>query len=65
MVPNPCLSLSKADNLAKALVRAKLKQYPDPPPLTTPINIKATKPKGNNVESSVANAVRPSPRNVG
>lgn len=44
-VPNPCLSLSKTDNLAKTLVRAKLKQYPDPPKATTPITIKVTKPK--------------------
>ena len=30
-VPTPCLSLTKNDNIKKRLVRAKLKQYPDPP----------------------------------
>ena len=49
-IPNPCLSLSKTDNLAKALVRAKLKQYPDPPKSTTPITIQISKPgKGNSM----------------
>ena len=47
-VPNPCLSLSKTDNIAKALVRAKLKQYPNPPKSTNPITIKVTKPETNN-----------------
>ena len=47
-VPNPCLSLSKTDNIAKTLVRAKLKQYPDPPISTDPITIKVTKPDTNN-----------------
>lgn len=35
-VPNPCHSLSKTNNLANTLVRAKLKQCPDQP---TPITI--------------------------
>ena len=47
-VPNPCLCLSKTDNLAKKLVRAKLKQYPNPPRSTSPISIKATKPNTSN-----------------
>ena len=42
-VPNPCLSLSKTDNLAKKLVRAKLKQFPDPPLSTTPVTIQTTR----------------------
>ena len=48
LVPNPCLSLSKADNLAKTLVRAKLKQFPDPPKETAQITINATKPNEGN-----------------
>ena len=40
VIPNPCLSLTKTDNLAKKLVRAKLRQYPNPP---TSITIRATK----------------------
>ncbi len=47
-IPDPCLSLSKTDNLAKTLVRAKLKQYPDPPTSTTPITIEFTESKEGN-----------------
>lgn len=47
-IPNPRLSLTKEDNLGKTLVRAKLKQYHDPPKMTTPLTIKYTKPKENN-----------------
>ena len=35
-IPNPCLSLNRMDNLSRTLVRAKLKQYPDPPKSTNP-----------------------------
>ena len=53
-VPKPCLCLSKTDNLAKILVRAKLKNYPDPPKLTTPITIQITKPgRGNSMPCEV------------
>jgi hypothetical protein len=49
-VPIPCLSLTKADNIAKKLVRAKLKQYPNPPTSTDPITINPTKyNKGNSI----------------
>lgn len=47
-IPTPCLSLSTTDNLAKKLVKAKLKQCPDPPKSTTPITIKITKPDHSN-----------------
>lgn len=47
-IPTPCLSLGKTDNLAKKLVKAKLKQYPDPPKSTTPITIRITKPDHSN-----------------
>ena len=48
MVPNPCLCLSKSDNLAKKLVRAKLNQCQDPPKSTSPITINVTKPNQGN-----------------
>ena len=47
-VPNPCLSLTRSDNLTKTLVRAKLRQCPDPPKSTTPITITVTKPGKSN-----------------
>ena len=47
-VPNPCLSLSRRDNIAKRLVRAKLKECPDPPKSTNPMTIKITKPGSGN-----------------
>jgi hypothetical protein len=49
-IPIPCLSLTKADNIAKKLVRAKLKEYPNPPTSTDPITIEPTKyNKGNSM----------------
>ena len=47
-VPNPCLSLSRTDNIAKRLVRAKLKECPDPPKSNNPMTIKITKPRSGN-----------------
>jgi len=47
-VPNPCLSLSKGKSIAKKLVRAKLKQYPNPPISTNPTVIKTAVYEGNN-----------------
>ena len=49
-VPIPCLSMKKTNNLATKLVRAKLKQYPDPPKSESPITIEFTKlPEGNSM----------------
>ena len=47
-VPTQCLSLTRTDNLAKTLVRAKLKQYPNPPKSTTPITIKFSESNTSN-----------------
>ena len=41
-VPTPCLSLKRPKNLSQKLVRAKLRQFPDPPQSTLEINIPIT-----------------------
>jgi hypothetical protein len=56
-VPTACLSLTKTENLKKKLVRAKLKQYPNPPTSTVPITIQITKQTQSPVEPHTANAV--------
>ena len=41
-VPTPCLSLKRPKNLSQKLVRAKLRQFPDPPQSTLEMNIPIT-----------------------
>ncbi len=41
-IPKPCLSLKKSKSIGKTLVKAKLKEYNDPPESTEPVIITTT-----------------------
>ena len=47
-ITNPRLCLTTPQNISKSLVRAKLKQFPNPPTSKAPITIEITKPGNKN-----------------